>query len=35
VFVGAFDEFACFEAGAGADERDEMRCVDRAPAGLR
>jgi integrase/recombinase XerD len=28
------DEAAVFEAGAGADERDELRCVDRAPAVL-
>lgn len=31
---GAFDEFAAFEAGAGAYERDEVGCVDGAPAGL-
>jgi len=35
VLVGAFDELAGHERGAGADEGDEMRCVDRAPAVLR
>jgi hypothetical protein len=34
VFVGSFDELAGVERGAGADERDEMGCVDRAPAGV-
>jgi hypothetical protein len=34
VFVGSFDEFAVDEAGAGADERDEVRGVHGAPAGL-
>ena len=34
VVVGAFDESAGFEAGACADESDEVRCVDRAPAAL-
>jgi hypothetical protein len=34
VFVGSFDEFSVLEAGAGVDERDEVGCVDRAPAGL-
>jgi hypothetical protein len=29
-----FDELAAFEAGAGADEGDEVGCVDRATAGL-
>ena len=29
----SFDELAAFEAGAGADEGDEVGCVDRAPAG--
>jgi len=28
----AFDEDAAFESCAGADERDEVWCVDRAPA---
>ncbi len=28
----SFDEFALVERGAGADERDEVRCVHRAPA---
>jgi hypothetical protein len=32
VVVGSFDELAVLEAGAGADERDEVGCVDRAPA---
>ena len=27
-----FDEFAAFEAGAGAHERDEVGCVDGPPA---
>jgi hypothetical protein len=34
VVVGSFDEFACLEACAGADERDEVGCVHGAPAGL-
>jgi hypothetical protein len=34
VVGGAFDEVAGFEAGADADEGDEVGCVDRAPAGL-
>ena len=34
VVVGSFDELAALERGAGADERDEMGCVDRAPACL-
>jgi hypothetical protein len=34
VFVGSLDELAGLEGGAGADERDEMRGVDRAPAVL-
>jgi hypothetical protein len=34
VFVGSFDELAGLERGAGADERDEMRDVDRPPAVL-
>ena len=33
-FVGSFEEFPLLEVGAGADESDEVRCVDRAPAGL-
>lgn len=32
--LGAFDEVAAFEAGSGADEGDEVRCVDRPPARL-
>src|SRR6478609_6354252 len=32
VFVGAFDEFAVLELRAGADERDQVRRVHRAPA---
>src|SRR5215467_4114886 len=31
---GSFDELAVFEGGTVADERDEVGCVDRAPAGL-
>ena len=31
---GAFDELATLEGGAGADERDEVGCVDGAPAFL-
>ena len=31
----SFDELAAFEPGAGADECDEMWCVDCAPVGLR
>jgi hypothetical protein len=31
---GAFDELAVLEGGAGAHERDEVGCVDGAPAGL-
>jgi hypothetical protein len=27
VFLRAFDELAGLEAGAGADERDEVKCV--------
>jgi hypothetical protein len=27
----AFDELAAFEAGPGADERDEVGCADGAP----
>jgi hypothetical protein len=34
-FVGSFDELAVDEHRAGADEGDQMRCVDRAPAVLR
>ena len=32
--VGSFDELAGLETGAGADERDEVGCVDRPPAVL-
>src|SRR3954470_10084283 len=32
--VVAFDEDAAFEAGSGADEGDQVGCVDGAPAGL-
>jgi hypothetical protein len=32
--VGAFDEFAVEEQGTGADQGDQVGCVDRAPAGL-
>jgi hypothetical protein len=34
VLVGSFDELAVDERGAGADERDEVWGVDRAPAVL-
>lgn len=34
LFCGAFDEFAADEGGVVADERDEMRRVDRPPAVL-
>jgi len=34
VFVGSFDEFAVDERRAGADERDQVGCVDRPPAVL-
>ena len=34
VVVGSFDEFAALEGGAGADEGDQVRAVDRAPAVL-
>ena len=34
MIIGSFDEFSGFEDGAGADERDEVWCVDGAPAGL-
>ena len=33
-FVGSFDELAVDEGGAGADERDQVWPVDRAPAVL-
>ena len=33
-FVGSFDELAALERRAGADERDQVRAVDRAPAVL-
>ena len=32
MFVGSFDQLACVEVGAGADEGDEVGCVDGAPA---
>ena len=32
--VGPFDLFAVGEGDAGADEGDEVGCVDGAPAGL-
>ncbi|SPX79093.1 virulence factor Mce [Mycobacterium xenopi] len=31
-FVGAFEEFAVLELGAGPDEGDQVGCVHRAPA---
>jgi hypothetical protein len=34
MLVGAFDELAIDEAGAGADERDEVGCVEGAPGRL-
>jgi len=34
VVVRSFDECAVLEAGAGSDEGDQVRGVDRAPAGL-
>jgi len=34
VFAGSFDEFAAGEGGSGADQRDEVGCVDSAPAVL-
>ena len=33
-FVGAFDEFAVLEGCAGTNECDQVRRVDRTPAGL-
>ncbi len=33
-FVGSFEEFAVVECGAGADEGEEVGCVDGAPPGL-
>jgi len=30
--LGAFDELAVVESGTGADECDQVGCVDRAPA---
>jgi hypothetical protein len=30
-FVGSFDEFAVLELRAGADQGDQVGCVDRAP----
>jgi integrase/recombinase XerD len=35
VLVGSFDELAGLEAGAGADECDEVRRVHRTPTVLR
>ena len=32
--IGSFDELAVDEDAAGAQERDQVRCVDHAPAGL-
>jgi hypothetical protein len=34
VFGGSLDELAGLERGAGPDERDQVRAVDRAPAVL-
>ena len=34
VFGGSFDELAGLERGAGPDERDEVRAVDRTPTVL-
>lgn len=34
LLLAAFDEFAVFELRAGSDERDQVRCIHRAPAGL-
>jgi integrase/recombinase XerD len=34
VFVGSFDELAGLEGRAGADECDQVGCVERAPAVL-
>ena len=34
VLAGSFDEFAVDEGGSGADQGDEVRRVDRAPAVL-
>ena len=34
VFVGSFDEFAGLEDGAGADEGDQVWCVDCSPTVL-
>ena len=34
-FGGSFDELAVDEHRAGADEGNQMRCVDRTPAVLR
>jgi len=31
ILAGSFDEFAVGEGGSGADQGDEMRCVDGAP----
>jgi len=35
VLLGSFEELAGLEDGTGADESDEVGCVDRAPAVLR
>jgi hypothetical protein len=35
LIVWSFDAFAILEPCAGTDERDELCCVDGAPAGLR
>jgi hypothetical protein len=32
--VGSFDEFAVLEFGSGADEGDQVGCVDHPPAAL-
>ena len=34
LFFGPIDELAALERGAGPDERDQVRGVDHAPAGL-
>jgi len=35
LFIGSFYEFAVLEHGSGADEGDQVGCVDCSPAGLR
>jgi hypothetical protein len=35
LLAGSLDEFAVNEGRAGADQSDEMRCIDGAPAVLR